>query len=73
MSGFVPDVIIIPDPCGKMLDDLRTFCEEIVNDGIQSPRAAGGPAPGMRKPPARAEGFHIFEKREREEIVWFCT
>ena len=31
LSGFVPDMIIIPDPPQEMLDDLRTFCEEIMN------------------------------------------
>ncbi|MCI8698539.1 MAG: hypothetical protein HFF29_05470 [Oscillospiraceae bacterium] len=31
LSGLVPDTIMIPDPAGEMLDDLRTFCEEIVN------------------------------------------
>ena len=51
-----------------MLDGLRTFCEETMNDGAAAENRAD-----MRKPPAETGGFHIFEKREREEIVWFCT
>ena len=31
LSGFVPDVIIIPEPPWEVLDDLRTFCKGIVN------------------------------------------
>ena len=38
LSGFVPDMIIIAGFRREMLDDLRTFCEEIMNARRQVPR-----------------------------------
>ena len=148
MSGFAPDTLIIPGSPGKMLDGLRTFCENYVNfvgagsislasgcaerslipPPLLSPRkrkgvfagshfgrlhiprvrlrptlahSAAPPLPAKTKgrfcgvpfwqapypsrpaapnappqnenPPAHAGGPSFFEKREREEIVWFCT
>ena len=81
MSGFVPDMIIIPGLPRKVLDDLRTFCKGIVNlrPGCRrsflcrKPPCARDCAMGRWKPPGLNRGVSFFEKREREEIVWFCT
>ena len=72
VSGFAPDTIMIPARPREMVDELRTFCEEIVNsqEGRRpAHRRGAGEMKTLRLAP---EGF-LFEKREREEIVWFCT
>ena len=43
MSGFLPDMMIIPDRREGMLDNLKTFCEKIVNVLSASARFTCGP------------------------------
>ena len=81
LSGFVPDMIIIPGLPRKVLDDLRTFCKGIVNlrPGCRrsflcrKPHAPATVPWADGNPPGLNRGVSFFEKREREEIVWFCT
>ncbi len=55
-----------------MVDELRTFCEEIVNSQEGGGRSSGREPGEMKTLRLAPEGF-LFEKREREEIVWSCT
>ena len=72
VSGLAPDTIMIPARPREMVDELRTFCEEIVNSQEGRRPVLRPGVRGNENPPAGPEGF-LFEKREREEIVWSCT